>query len=445
MQKIITLITILFLATKVLEAQEYKLHKTINYNGTSISYLIFGLQDYLFVGNTRGNLELMRLDGTLLKRLNSHSKKITEITFSKNQQMMASASYDGTICLWDTQNFSLKHTFTNSSVTPYNGTQGNEPTFVQFSQDNRTLYYGGYNRNVIQADLISYETHSIFNNQKYGIVSGKITPTNLLVGLGGKVNVLNLEDLQVAYEVGNHINFKDYVCEIVINPRNINQWAYWTVKGTIHIYNQRNYMRSIEATNLEGSSMLSFSNDGKYITSANSQKVMIWNVDTGRVKQILRHTNKITVLAFNSSDTYLACADGNQIKLWKKNTDDILEYDNLEVGDIIIMKKILFQRGSYMLPEEAKKEINKLAEQLTNHRNLKIEISGHTDNVGTLEGNQNLSKNRVISIKHYLITRGVNETQLSTAAYGSSKPIAPNDSEENRAKNRRVEIKILRI
>jgi outer membrane protein OmpA-like peptidoglycan-associated protein len=74
---------------------------------------------------------------------------------------------------------------------------------------------------------------------------------------------------------------------------------------------------------------------------------------------------------------------------------------------------------------------------------LKIEISGHTDNVGDAEYNQRLSVARAKAVVDYLISKGIDSSRLSYVGYGFSKPIAPNDTEEGRRLNRRSEFKII--
>ncbi|MDR1679792.1 MAG: OmpA family protein [Prevotellaceae bacterium] len=77
-------------------------------------------------------------------------------------------------------------------------------------------------------------------------------------------------------------------------------------------------------------------------------------------------------------------------------------------------------------------------------RKLKVEISGHTDNVGDAAKNQTLSENRAQAVRNFLISEGVNAELLTTKGYGATKPIADNNSDAGRAKNRRVELKIVK-
>ncbi|MEI6854382.1 MAG: OmpA family protein, partial [Bacteroidota bacterium] len=72
-----------------------------------------------------------------------------------------------------------------------------------------------------------------------------------------------------------------------------------------------------------------------------------------------------------------------------------------------------------------------------------IEISGHTDNVGKENDNQLLSEARAKAVMDYFVRKGINPTRLTYKGYGSTQPIAPNTTDEGRAKNRRVEMKVI--
>ncbi len=73
-----------------------------------------------------------------------------------------------------------------------------------------------------------------------------------------------------------------------------------------------------------------------------------------------------------------------------------------------------------------------------------IEISGHTDNVGTEEDNLLLSENRAKAVMAYMVSKGILQTRVSAKGYGSTKPVTSNETEQGRATNRRVEFKILK-
>lgn len=76
---------------------------------------------------------------------------------------------------------------------------------------------------------------------------------------------------------------------------------------------------------------------------------------------------------------------------------------------------------------------------------LAININGHTDNVGDENSNLSLSEGRAKAVFDYLISKGINKKRLTYKGYGSSKPIADNNSDEGKQLNRRVEIEIANI
>jgi len=84
-----------------------------------------------------------------------------------------------------------------------------------------------------------------------------------------------------------------------------------------------------------------------------------------------------------------------------------------------------------------------LADVLKKRPEYKLRISGHTDNVGYAANNMQLSIRRANAVKTFLVQNGIDEDRLITQGFGQTKPIAPNDTKEGRAKNRRVEMEII--
>ena len=115
----------------------------------------------------------------------------------------------------------------------------------------------------------------------------------------------------------------------------------------------------------------------------------------------------------------------------------------LEVKLTEIASDILFISGSDRYYLKYENQLNQLVDLMKKHDNLNFEIQGHTDNVGSEISNLKLSLKRVNKILNYLVSEGVNQFKISVVGLGESTPIYSNDTEEGRAKNRRVEIKIL--
>ena len=114
----------------------------------------------------------------------------------------------------------------------------------------------------------------------------------------------------------------------------------------------------------------------------------------------------------------------------------------LKVNQNVVLKNVFYDVDSYELKPESRVELEKLVEFLQVQKSVTIEIGGHTDNTGNPTSNQKLSENRAKSVYDYLVSKGIDPKRLSYKGYGSSKPIADNDSEEGRQKNRRTEYRV---
>ncbi|MCU4175434.1 OmpA family protein [Carboxylicivirga sp. N1Y90] len=115
----------------------------------------------------------------------------------------------------------------------------------------------------------------------------------------------------------------------------------------------------------------------------------------------------------------------------------------IKAGERIILRNVFFETDSYLLAESSNVELDQVIKLLQLNESIKVEIGGHTDNVGSVEYNKQLAKRRAKQVYDYLIAGGIAKEQLSYKGYGQSQAIDSNDTEEGRAKNRRTEVKIL--
>jgi len=116
---------------------------------------------------------------------------------------------------------------------------------------------------------------------------------------------------------------------------------------------------------------------------------------------------------------------------------------SIDTGLTVELKNIFFETAKYDLKDESKGELQKLIAFLNLNKTLKIELGGHTDNVGDKKMNITLSNNRAKSVYDYLIANGIDKERLTYKGYGDSKPVVPNDTPENRQRNRRTEFKVI--
>jgi outer membrane protein OmpA-like peptidoglycan-associated protein len=115
----------------------------------------------------------------------------------------------------------------------------------------------------------------------------------------------------------------------------------------------------------------------------------------------------------------------------------------IQVGETVVLKNIFFETNDFSLKEESKVELDKLTAFMFANRNIKIEISGHTDNTGDKKYNQTLSEKRAKAVFDHLLNAGITADRITFKGYGDSKPVASNDTPEGKAKNRRTEFTII--
>jgi outer membrane protein OmpA-like peptidoglycan-associated protein len=117
--------------------------------------------------------------------------------------------------------------------------------------------------------------------------------------------------------------------------------------------------------------------------------------------------------------------------------------NKVKVGKKVVLNNILFEMGKSVLTKGSFTELDKLLGALQDSPQLKIEISGHTDNTGSPVVNARLSTERARAVVDYLVQKGIDRGRLTYNGFGSEQPIADNATADGRAKNRRVEFKIV--
>ncbi|WP_255069721.1 OmpA family protein [Lacihabitans sp. LS3-19] len=120
-----------------------------------------------------------------------------------------------------------------------------------------------------------------------------------------------------------------------------------------------------------------------------------------------------------------------------------LGIEEAKAGKSIVLNKIFFETGKSNLNTATSDDLQKLIVFLKDNPETKLEIQGHTDNVGSLATNQKLSQNRASSVVNYLVSYGISRARLIAVGYGPDRPIASNSTTEGKALNRRVEMKVI--
>jgi outer membrane protein OmpA-like peptidoglycan-associated protein len=144
---------------------------------------------------------------------------------------------------------------------------------------------------------------------------------------------------------------------------------------------------------------------------------------------------------------YIAVSD--RVDLTKAKAGDEFKRDLLlvpmKVGATIRLSNIFFDFGKATLLPESKVELDRLVRILAQNPTMEIEIDGHTDSVGDEKSNQALSEARAGAVMRYLLDAGIDARRLASKGYGVSRPVAPNNTDEGRQQNRRVEFVIFKM
>jgi outer membrane protein OmpA-like peptidoglycan-associated protein len=159
------------------------------------------------------------------------------------------------------------------------------------------------------------------------------------------------------------------------------------------------------------------------------------------------------VLPYGKNYGFSAKADGYYSVSENINLEEISDYKEIkkdlylapiEIGEVFRLNNIFFDFNKYDLKPESFPELDRVVKFLNEYPNIEVELSGHTDNIGTHEYNQRLSENRANAVAEYIFAKGINRNRILVTGYGETQPADTNESEEGRQKNRRVELKILK-
>lgn len=188
---------------------------------------------------------------------------------------------------------------------------------------------------------------------------------------------------------------------------------------------------------IEANVFYEYLNDGKEAGIARS------NPTTGEYKIVLPYGHRYGFRA--EAKKYIGInenLDLSEVKEYVEIKRDLYLVP-IEVGQIVRLNNIFFDFAKATLKEESFIELNRVVKLMNENPTMKLELSGHTDNVGSDDANLTLSQNRAGSVVAYLNSKGITSDRLVAMGYGENSPVATNETEEGRELNRRVEFKIL--
>lgn len=182
---------------------------------------------------------------------------------------------------------------------------------------------------------------------------------------------------------------------------------------------------------------------GNFYNDENTWKIRIENPVQYYNKEEwdkLRETTRIS--SYFIDDILVRQADDTKSLINKFGCED--KFDKIVAGQLLQLDNIYFETNKARLLSQSTIQLDELFLALNQNDALEIEIRGHTDNTGTVSNNQVLSENRAKAVFDYLVLKGMSAKRLSYIGLGATEPIVPNDTGANKAKNRRVEIKVIK-
>lgn len=174
------------------------------------------------------------------------------------------------------------------------------------------------------------------------------------------------------------------------------------------------------------------------LTNLNREEKIVYDSQT-KVRQGDEYHLSASVVGYMFLDTSIVVPYSDEQLVYN------LQLLKIEQMMTLLLKDIYFELNSAEIMESSYDAVNRIVNLMKNNPNLHIELSSHTDDQGSDAYNNRLSQKRGESVKNYIVLRGIAPERIQAIGYGKTRPLVPNDSEEHRAINRRVECKVLGI
>ncbi|SDK64530.1 OmpA family protein [Catalinimonas alkaloidigena] len=182
----------------------------------------------------------------------------------------------------------------------------------------------------------------------------------------------------------------------------------------------------------------------EYYKLPDSDKVGIYNTESGTFDLLMSgnaaYELEVVAQGYIPYQESLALYDHAGKEMVKN-----IELVPLKKGDVLRLDNLLFEQDEFYITESSYRELDRLVRMMEVNPTLEIRLEGHTDIRGNPRRNYQLSKNRIMEVGRYLQERGIDKNRLEFKAFGGSEPLVREGSLEQRAANRRVEVRIMKI
>ncbi len=392
---------------------------------------------FFAVAGNEGRISMWStFDYTLLNTMLGHTESIEKVSYSPDGKYIVSAGQDGYIILFDISTGAIVY---HSPKQPYGVTS------VVFSQNGKE-----FASSASQSDTLKvWDTSSLGIKSKFAIQSEK-----QIEKVKNKPEIIwitsdSKESVELGFEVKCQVRsgYPLEMINVIVNGEkqfsktildwSENQWI--DFQNIVYLKDGDN---TIDVQIFYGDEML-----------VSEPLSVSYRMDLA--EELVRASRiRKGVVYLRESDEYeykISSAEGYLFKGGVINVEQVegpsinVELDPLKEDVAIILNNITFATNSADLNSESFIELDRVVELLVTNPGIIIEISAHTDDVGTVAYNMLLSNRRAQSVMNYLLDNNVETQRLVAKGYGPKMPMVPNSSEENRAFNRRVEFKILEM
>jgi outer membrane protein OmpA-like peptidoglycan-associated protein len=188
---------------------------------------------------------------------------------------------------------------------------------------------------------------------------------------------------------------------------------------------------------------------GIFVADGGEQYITLGNFNTAERSGYVEPDSLVRLLPgsyYYIDDVFVECLNCEPPIADDLNVDSnylTQEQPTFSVGSTFVLKDIFFEFDKSTILQQSFFELMRLITLLNTYPDMQIEVGGHTDSKGSDSYNQRLSESRAKAVADYLISKGISERRLQYRGYGKTKPIDTNETEEGRARNRRVEFKIM--
>jgi outer membrane protein OmpA-like peptidoglycan-associated protein/Tol biopolymer transport system component len=237
----------------------------------------------------------------------------------------------------------------------------------------------------------------------------------------------NYDDVNFDFDLSKIVLYRDYERDIELNPHKVKMKI-----NVSDVTNNGKIQASVVLKNKRRDEQLLVDSDGMVSLRIGDKYELEASTDRG--------------YSFTSSEIDLS-DPAKALAVGKKSLEESLDLKliPLKNNTNLVLRDIVFESNSATLSDDSYDELNRVIKLMKSNPSMRVEISAHTDDIGSDGYNVILSDKRAKSVMDFLIQNEIQPSKFISKGYGKSKPIVPNINDENRAKNRRVELKILEI